>query len=68
MRYTRSLKLLNLISGDSLTEQMLFILFWLVVAIGSVLYVVRHGPYYVNQPMLVRTLDKDLWLEEVYCI
>ncbi|CAG5096560.1 Oidioi.mRNA.OKI2018_I69.XSR.g14676.t1.cds [Oikopleura dioica] len=46
--------------SESLLEQMLFICFWILTGVGSCFYVLRHGPYYVNQPLLVHKLQKDI--------
>jgi len=46
--------------SESFAEQMLFIFFWILTGVGSCLYVLRHGPYYVNQPLLVHKLQKDI--------
>ena len=58
----------NIYLGESFFDQIMFILFWLSLMVGSILHVIRNGPEYVNQPLLVQTLRRDEWLESVYCI
>jgi len=43
--------------SDSWLEQIMFISFWLTLMGMSFVYVLRHGPVYVNQPLLVHTLQ-----------
>jgi len=43
--------------SDSWLDQIMFIGFWLGLMAGSMVYVLRHGPVYVNQPLLVHTLN-----------
>jgi len=45
--------------SESFFDQIMFILFWLSLMVGSILHVVRNGPEYVNQPLLVQTLIRD---------
>lgn len=45
--------------SESWLEQIMFISFWLVLMAGSLVYVLRHGPVYVNQPLLVHTLNEQ---------
>ena len=58
----------NIYLGESFFDQIMFILFWFGLMVGSILHVIRNGPEYVNQPLLVQTLIRDKWLESVYCI
>jgi len=45
--------------SDSFLDQLMFIVFWLMMMLGSLVYVLRNGPVYVNQPLLVHTLTRD---------
>ena len=49
----------NILVGESWTEQVMFVMFWMSTMFGSLFYVLRHGPVYVNQPLLVQTLNRD---------
>ena len=49
----------NIYLGESFFDQIMFILFWLSLMVGSILHVIRNGPEYVNQPLLVQTLIRD---------
>jgi hypothetical protein len=45
--------------SESWSEQVMFVMFWMSTMFGSLVYVLRHGPIYVNQPLLVQTLNRD---------
>ena len=49
----------NIYLGESFFDQIMFILFWFGLMVGSILHVIRNGPEYVNQPLLVQTLIRD---------